>query len=329
MLTVAAIQMACGPDIEENLERAERLIREAAGRGAQVVLPQEMVSRRLFAFNDWTSEHFALAEGLEGPTVSAMRRVAREVGVVIPVNFFERANNAYYSTVAMIDACGAILGRYRKTHIPGGPPGCYEKIYLSYGDTGFRVFDTAFGRVGAAICWDQWFPESARVMALQGADLLLYPTGIGSDCHDHWEVVMRGHGGANLTPLVCANRIGTEVGALGETTFFGRSFIAGPRGEVVAKADGVSECVLTAAFDVEAIREMRADWGVFRDRRPDAYAPLLTLDGETPGLGAGLAAGQGAPRPAPRRLETLADLARPGDDRRPADEDGPFATAPI
>ena len=306
MLTVAAMQMACGPDLEENLDRAECLIRQAAARGAHVVLPQEMFSRRFFAFMDWSAEHFALAEGFDGPTVTHMRRVAHDLGVVIPVNFFERANNAYYNTIAMVDADGSILGHYRKTHIPGGPPGCYEKIFLAYGDTGFRVFDTAWGRVGAGICWDQWFPEAARIMALQGADLLCYPTGIGSNCHDHWEVVMRGHAGANLTPLVCSNRIGTEVGPLGATTFFGQSFVAGHRGEVVAKADAVSEAVLTASFDVLAIREARADWGVFRDRRPDAYAPLLTLDGETPGLGAGLLAS----RLPPPRKDAFAAIAR-------------------
>ena len=324
MLTVAAIQMACGPDLEENLDRAERLVRQAAARGAQVILPQEMFSRRFFAFMDWSSAHYALSEGFDGPTVTHMRRVARDLGVVIPVNFFERANNAHFNTIAMIDADGSILGHYRKTHIPGGPPGCYEKIFLAYGDTGFRVFDTAWGRVGAAICWDQWFPESARIMALQGADVLCYPTGIGSDCHDHWEVVMRGHAGANLTPLICSNRIGHEAGPLGETTFYGQSFIAGHRGEVVAKADAVSEAVLTATFDVEAIREARADWGVFRDRRPDAYAPLLTLDGETPGLGTSLAA-----RAPSRRIEPLARIARdpgvPALDHHPA---GPSA-APL
>ena len=330
MLTVAATQMACGPDIEENLDRAERLVCEAAARGAQVVLPQEMFSRRFFAFMDWKSDHFIFAEGFDGPTVTHMRRVARDLGVVIPVNFFERANNAYFNTVAMVDGDGSVLGHYRKTHIPGGSPGCFEKIYTSYGDTGFRAFDTAHGRIGCAVCWDQWFPESARIMALMGADVLFYPTGIGSDCHDHWETVMRGHAGANLTPLVCSNRIGHEKGDLGETTFFGQSFIAGPRGEIVAKADAVSEAVLTASFDVDAIREMRADWGVFRDRRPDAYGPLLTMDGETPGLGTGVKA---LLRPSlPRRLETLGDFARPpdrarpGDDRRPAEE---VATPPM
>lgn len=284
IVTVAATQMSCSWDRAENLRKAEQLVRDAAAAGAQIVLPQEMFSTHFFGFNDWKSDYFALAETLEGETVSHMRAVARELGVVIPVNFFERANNAYYNTLAVVDADGAVLGIYRKTHIPGGPPGCFEKIYTSYGDTGFRVFDTAFGRIGAAVCWDQWFPEAARIMCLKGAEILFYPTGIGSDCHDHWETVMRGHAGANLTPLVCSNRVGREVGDLGETTFWGQAFVAGPRGEVVARADDRSEGFVTAGFDLEAIREMRAGWGVFRDRRPDTYGALLTLDGVTPAL---------------------------------------------
>ena len=296
-VTVAATQMACTWDREENLDTAEALAREAAAMGAQIVLPQEMFSNHFFAFNDWKPAYFALAETLEGPTVSRMRSVARELGVVIPCNFFERANHAYYNTNAIIDADGAVLGIYRKTHIPGGPPGCFEKIYTSYGDTGFRVFDTAYGRIGAAVCWDQWFPESARIMALMGAEVLFFPTGIGSDCHDHWEVVMRGHAGANLVPLVCSNRIGAEVGDLGTTTFFGQAFIAGPFGEIRQRADAATPGVLVESFDLDAIAELRANWGVFRDRRPDAYGALLTLDGETPGLMTG-AAGRGtAARP--------------------------------
>ncbi|MFN3211019.1 MAG: carbon-nitrogen hydrolase [Roseovarius sp.] len=283
-LTVAATQMRCSWDMEDNLNKAERLIREAAAQGAQVILPQESVGLHFFGFMDWKPEHFRLAQGLDGPIVRHMQALARDLGVVIPVNFFEKANNAYFNTNAMIDADGAVLGVYRKTHIPGGPPGCFEKIYTSYGDTGFQVFQTAHGKVGAAICWDQWFPESARIMALKGADILLYPTAIGSDCHDHWETVMRGHAGANLTPLVAANRVGRESGDLGETEFWGRSFIAGPKGEVRKKADDRSEMVIVESFDLEEIAEMRAGWGVFRDRRPDAYGPLLTMDGARPAL---------------------------------------------
>lgn len=283
-VTVAATQMACSWDWEENIAKAEGIIRQAAAAGAQIILPQEMFSLHFFAFMDWKSEYFKFAEAVDGPTVTHMRGVAKDLGVVIPVNFFERANNAYFNTNAVIDADGSVLGIYRKTHIPGGPPGCFEKIYTSYGDTGFQAFDTAYGRIGAAVCWDQWFPESARIMCLKGAELLFYPTGIGSDCHDHWEVVMRGHAGANLTPLIASNRVGYEKGDLGESTFWGQAFIAGPQGEIRQRADKTSETFITETFDLEAIREMRANWGVFRDRRPDAYGPLLTMDGSTPAL---------------------------------------------
>lgn len=220
-VTVAATQMACSWDWEENIAKAEGIIRQAAAAGAQIILPQEMFSLHFFAFMDWKSEYFKFAEAVDGPTVMHMRGVAKDLGVVIPVNFFERANNAYFNTNAVIDADGSVLGIYRKTHIPGGPPGCFEKIYTSYGDTGFQAFDTAYGRIGAAVCWDQWFPESARIMCLKGAELLFYPTGIGSDCHDHWEVVMRGHAGANLTPLIASNRVGYEKGDLGQIHLLG------------------------------------------------------------------------------------------------------------
>ncbi len=283
-VTVAATQMSCSWEREENLEKITGLVRAAAAAGAQIILPQEMFAMHFFAFMDWKSECFSYAEPVDGPTVSHMARLAKELGVVIPVNFFERANNAYYNTVATVDADGTLLGIYRKAHIPNGPPGCFEKVYTSPGDTGFQVWDTAYGRIGVGVCWDQWFPEAARIMCLKGADVLFYPTGIGSDCHDHWQRVMQGHAGANLTPLVASNRVGTEAGEFGETTFWGRAFVTGPQGEIVAEADQVSDSFITASFDIEAIREMRANWGVFRDRRPDAYGPLLTLDGSTPAL---------------------------------------------
>ncbi len=284
-LTVASAQFApTSWERDPNLTIAERLIEEAANKGAQVVLPPENMSMHFFGFNDWDPAHFKYADTLEGETVTRMRVVAKRCGVVVITNFFEKANNAYFNTNAIIDADGEILGIYRKTHIPGGPPGCYEKVYTSFGNTGFKVWKTAHGTIGAGICWDQWFPEAARIMALMGADCLFYPTAIGSDCHDHWEVVMRGHAGANIVPLVCTNRIGTEKGPLGETTFFGQSFISGPQGNVLQKANDHSETVLVHSFDLAEIAEMRANWGVFRDRRPDAYGPLLTLDGTTPAL---------------------------------------------
>ncbi|MDX1400390.1 MAG: carbon-nitrogen hydrolase [Kiloniellales bacterium] len=280
-VTVAATQMACSWDRDENLAKAEQLVRGAAAAGAQIILLQEVFSSHEFQFFEMKPDHFQLAETLEGPTISHMRSLAKDLGVVIPANFFEVANNAYFNTNAFIDADGSILGIYRKSHIPLGLPGCYEKVYSNLGDTGFLAFKTAYATIGAGICWDQWFPEAARIMTLKGAEILFYPTAIGSDCHDHWETVMRGHAGANVTPLVAANRVGFEKGDLGELTFWGRSFIAGPRGEVLAKADQSSECFITHSFDLDEIRELRAHWGLFRDRRPDLYGPLLTLDGVT------------------------------------------------
>jgi N-carbamoylputrescine amidase len=201
------------------------------------------------------------------------------------VSFFERANNAAYNSVAIIDADGSVLGVYRKSHIPDGP-GYSEKYYFNPGDTGFRVWDTKVGRIGVAICWDQWFPESARVLALRGAEVILYPTAIGSEPHDptwdssrHWQRVMQGHAGANLVPVVAANRVGIETGRQHTLTFYGTSFIAGPTGEVVVEADRTSETVITAEFDLDAVASLRHGWGVFRDRRPELYEPIVRLDG--------------------------------------------------
>jgi N-carbamoylputrescine amidase len=281
-VTIAATQMACSWDREATLAKAETLIRQAAGLGANIILLQEMFATHFFGFNDWKSEYFRLAAPVaDNPLLTRMASLAAELGVVLPVNFYERANNAYYNSVMVIDADGRYLGIYRKSHIPVGPPGCFEKVYTNPGDTGFEVWVTGYGAIGVGICWDQWFPEAARIMVLKGAEMLFYPTAIGSDCHDHWEVVMRGHAGANLVPLVASNRVGTETGDLGTTTFWGSSFIAGPRGEIAAKAGREEEGVVSATFDLEEIREMRANWGVFRDRRPDLYEPLLSLDGSS------------------------------------------------
>ncbi len=282
-VTVAATQMSCTWDRESNLEKAGGLIREAAAAGANIILPQEMFSLHFFGFMDWKPEYFAYAETVEDSvTLRYMRKLAKELGVVIPVNFFERANHVYYNTLMIIDANGEDMGIYRKTHIPAGPPGCFEKIYTSPGNTGFKAWKTPHGTIGAGVCWDQWFPESARAMCVLGAEVLFYPTGIGSDCHDHWQRTMQGHAAANLAPLVVANRVGSETGELGTTNFWGRSFIAGPTGEIVAEADDHSDTFITATFDLDAIRQMRANWGVFRDRRPEAYGPLMTMDGTNP-----------------------------------------------
>lgn len=281
MVTVAATQMSCSRSYPENLEKADRLIRDAAAAGADVVLPQEVFTMHEFQFMEMGPEHFELAESLDGPTVAHMRELAKELGIVVPTNIFEKANHAYFNTVVVVDADGSVRGHYRKSHIPLGLPGCYEKVYSNPGDTGFQAFDTAHGRIGVGVCWDQWFPESARIMALKGAELLFYPSAIGSDCHDHWETVMRGHAGANIMPLVCSNRVGTEAGTLGEVTYFGQAFVAGPKGEIVDRADETSDTFVLGTFDLDEIREMRAHWGLFRDRRPDLYRPLLTLDGST------------------------------------------------
>jgi N-carbamoylputrescine amidase len=284
-VTVAATQFACANDKASNLDKAERTVRRAAAEGAEIVLLQELFEVPYFC-KDQLATHFALAQPATGNrTLSAMAALARELGVVLPVSFFERANNAYYNSVAVIDADGRQLGLYRKSHIPDGP-GYQEKFYFNPGDTGFQVWHTAHGAIGVGICWDQWFPECARSMALKGAEILLYPTAIGSepqdpglDSRDHWRRVMQGHAGANLMPLVASNRIGREEGKSATVTFYGNSFIAGPTGELVATADAESEAILTARFDLDAIREMRAAWGLFRDRRPDLYRVLATLDG--------------------------------------------------
>ncbi|MBA0829917.1 hypothetical protein Goarm_014483 [Gossypium armourianum] len=225
-----------------------------------------------------------------------MQELAKELGVVLPVSFFEEANNAHYNSVAIIDADGTDLGLYRKSHIPDGP-GYQEKFYFNPGDTGFKVVSVlgleCVGNINylqKSICWDQWFPEAARAMALQGAEILFYPTAIGSepqdeglDSREHWQRVMQGHAGANVVPLVASNRIGKEIieteHGKSQITFYGNSFIAGPTGEIVAAANDKDEAVLIAQFDLDKIKSKRSCWGVFRDRRPDLYKVLLTSDG--------------------------------------------------
>jgi N-carbamoylputrescine amidase len=284
-LVVAAVQMAMVDDVAVNVATAERLVREAASRGARLVQIPELFEGHYFC-TDQLAEHMTRARPLEGhPTIAHFARLAAELDVVLPVSFFERANNAAFNSVAIIDADGSVLGVYRKSHIPDGP-GYSEKYYFNPGDTGFRVWDTKVGRIGVAICWDQWFPESARVLALRGAEVILYPTAIGSEPHDptwdssrHWQRVMQGHAGANLVPVVAANRVGIETGRQHTLTFYGTSFIAGPTGEVVVEADRTSETVITAEFDLDAVASLRHGWGVFRDRRPELYEPIVRLDG--------------------------------------------------
>jgi N-carbamoylputrescine amidase len=285
-VTVASVQMAMADDVGTNVDAAERLIRDAAAQGAQVVLIPELFEGRYFCI-DQLPEHFDRARPLEGhPTVERFRSLAAELGIVLPVNVYERAGQATFNTVVMVDADGRVLGHYRKSHIPDGP-GYTEKYYFNPGDTGFRAWDTAHGRVGIAICWDQWFPEAARCMALAGAEVLLYPTAIGSeppdpdyDSRDHWQRVMQGHAAANLMPVVAANRYGFEQGAADRAiTFYGSSFITDATGAKVAEAAREGDAVLTATFDLDALQRQRSAWGLFRDRRPDLYRPITTLDG--------------------------------------------------
>lgn len=283
MTRIAATQMKCDWDIAGNLDRAEALARTAAEKGAQIVLLQELFATPYFC-PEQKAKYFAHAEPVDGHSfLPRFAALAKELGVVLPISFFERVDNAYFNSVMMIDADGSMMGIYRKTHLPQGP-GYEEKFYFNPGDTGFRVWDTAHGKIGVGICWDQWFPECARSMALQGADLLLYPTAIGSEpgdpsvySKDHWQRVMQGHAGASMVALAASNRIGHEVIGEIDMTHYGHSFIADETGAKVAEANDSDEAVITADFDFAAMRERRAGWGLFRDRRPEFYGALGAL----------------------------------------------------
>ena len=285
-VTVAATQMACSWDRAANIANAERLVREAHRAGAQVILLQELFETPYFCQKP-DEDHMLLATAMaENPAIRHFQAIARELQVVLPISYFELAGRARFNSVAIVDADGSLLGNYRKSHIPDGP-GYHEKFYFNPGDTGFKVWNTRYARIGVGICWDQWFPESARSMALLGAELLFYPTAIGSEPHDpdihsrdHWQRVQQGHAGANLMPLIASNRIGREVQEDSDITFYGGSFIADHTGALVQHADGAHESVLVETFDLDAIEKMRTAWGVFRDRRPTLHAPINTLDGE-------------------------------------------------
>jgi N-carbamoylputrescine amidase len=284
-VTVAATQFAMSDDRNANVDKAVAMVRNAAKLGAQVILLPELFETPYFC-KDQDPAWFDAARPVEGnPTLARFGDLARELGVVLPISFFEKANNAYYNTVMMIDADGRQLGIYRKSHIPDGP-GYQEKFYFRPGDTGLKVWPTRYGRIGVGICWDQWFPEVARGMALMGAEMLLYPTAIGSepqdpslDSRDHWQRVMQGHAGANLMPLIAANRVGREAGAAAATTFYGSSFIADATGAKLAEAAREGEAVLVASFDLDRVQRQRTAWGVFRDRRPDLYGVVMSADG--------------------------------------------------
>lgn len=293
-ITVAAIQMASKSwTIADNIATAERLIRQAATQGAQLALCPELFMLPYFC-SEQHYEHIELAQTYEGNEhIRYFAHLAKELNIVIPIGFYERAQNASFNSIAVADASGELLGVYRKTHIPDGP-GYNEKFYFTPGDTGFRVWNTKFGRIGIGICWDQWYPETARSLALMGAEVLCFPTIIGSEPHDntmdtsgHWQRTMQGHAAANMVPVVAANRIGSEIAKLSRNdkatmmTFYGSSFIADETGMKIKEANCVDETILLQTFDLDAIRDKRRAFGFFRDRRPEMYKKLLTSDGHS------------------------------------------------
>ena len=278
MITVAAIQAAYGPDLETNIAKTGHFVREAAERGAQVILPSELFQGIYFCTRQDPKWFETAHPAREHPGVLALQRLARELKAVIPISFFEKDGPSYYNSIAIADADGEVLGVYRKSHIPDGP-GYQEKYYFQPGDTGFKAWKTRYGTIGVGICWDQWFPEAARAMMLQGAELLLYPTAIGSEPYDlaldtrkQWQRAMQGHAVTNAVPVVTANRTGVEDNDGATQRFYGHSFIADHRGELVESFGETDEGVLVHAFDLAEIEAYRADWGFFRDRRPDLYA---------------------------------------------------------
>jgi N-carbamoylputrescine amidase len=276
-ITLAMLQTALTDDAQKNIKRVSELVREAAGKGADVILPSELFEGRYFCKTQEESNFARAHEWRSSPAVIAMAKLAKELGVVIPVSIFEKAGPAYYNSLVMVDADGSLLGVYRKSHIPDGP-GYQEKYYFRPGDTGFRVWDTKKGRIGVGICWDQWFPEAARAMALQGADVLLYPTAIGSEPHDtsldtaaRWRKAMLGHAVSNVTPVAAANRVGNEGGQV----FYGTSFISDHTGEIMSDLDRKEDGIALATVDMDEVDRARAAWGFFRDRRTDLYGALV------------------------------------------------------
>jgi N-carbamoylputrescine amidase len=287
-LKLAITQMASRNDWAKNCDKAEEIVRAAAKAGANLILLQELFDGDYFCIEQHTKFLSQAHEIAHHPTAKRFTALARELGAVLPISVFERSGQTHYNTTVIVDADGKQLGIYRKSHIPDGR-GYQEKFYFSPGDTGFKVWNTAVGRIGLGICWDQWFPECARVMALTGAEVLLYPTAIGSeppspeyDSSIHWQNVMRGHAAANIMPLAASNRVGRETAPDGRAdVFYGRSFIADYQGEKIVEMDRREEGFRLHAFDLDAIGELRRSWGVFRDRRPELYERLLTKDGKT------------------------------------------------
>ncbi|MFZ9596387.1 MAG: N-carbamoylputrescine amidase [Bdellovibrionia bacterium] len=275
---VAAIQCAYSSDKKRNVDQITRYVKDAAQQGAQIILPSELFEGPYFCREE-RDEFFQWAHPVEGhPTLEHFQKLARDLEVAIPVSFFEKDNHCYYNSLAMIDADGSNLGVYRKSHIPDGP-GYEEKFYFRPGNTGFRVWKTRFASIGVGICWDQWFPECARALMLMGAELLFYPTAIGSepenpglDTKDLWQRAMIGHAVSNVVPVIASNRIGNEGGQI----FYGSSFISDHRGEKIRELGRQEEGVLVAEFDLDEIQKNRASFGFFRDRRPELYGKLST-----------------------------------------------------
>lgn len=283
---VAATQMSCSGDIDENIRKAEVLVRDAAKQGAQIILLQELFETPYFCQKE-KADYYPYATELENnKAINHFKNIAKELEVVLPISFYEKKNYARYNSIAIIDADGTVMGKYRKSHIPDGP-GYEEKFYFNPGDTGFKVWNTRYAKIGVGICWDQWYPEAARVMALMGAEVLFYPTAIGSepqdgsiDSKDHWQACMLGHAAANLIPVVASNRIGKEVDEDSSIDFYGSSFIAGPQGNKIVEAGRNEETVLVSEFDLDALESGRIEWGIFRDRRPDLYRMIASYDGD-------------------------------------------------
>jgi len=283
---VAATQMSCSWEIEENITKAKKIIHDASDQGANIILLQELFQTPYFCI-EYDEKIFRLAKPFkDNEIINEMSAIAKKLNVVLPISYFEKDKNSYFNSIAIIDSDGKILGNYRKSHIPDGA-GYLEKYYFNPGDTGFKVWDTKFGKLGIAICWDQWFPEVARIMTLKGADILFYPTAIGDeprmseyDSSFAWQRVMQGHAAANIISVVASNRIGFES-VKGKTNgFYGKSFICDRTGEIIAEASRDKEEIITSEIDIEEDHLFRRNWGLFRDRRVDLYKELLTLDGK-------------------------------------------------
>lgn len=279
MVKVAAVQMQMGHDQEANRAKAESLVRKAASEGARIILIPELFEGLYFC-KDMEEKYFSWAQPREGhPLLERFSRLSKELEVVLLVSYFEKAEERFFNSLVVIDSDGTILENYRKTHIPDGP-GYEEKFYFTPGDTGFKVWKTAYGTIGSGICWDQWFPETARSLALMGAELIFYPTAIGSepeigvDSKDHWQRVQMGHAAANTTPVIAANRIGVEEGESCSLTFYGSSFMTDYTGAKIAEASRDKEEIIYAEYDLEKNRQMKAYWGLFKDRRPECYEIL-------------------------------------------------------